>query len=250
MPVSPRQQFGQIIKDIRRYKGLTQKDLANRLGYTEQYIRHIEAGRKSPPPDLGEKTSAIFGIPPFVLDRLCRDARTDPAPLSHYSDYERTATQIRVWDNRFVPGLLQTEAYMRAMLRDDNAVAFRLERQKVLPDTRFQAVIGESVLLHQIGTLGEFRDQLQLLIDHEVLVVPARGYHTCMEGPLTIMDLEDGSAVVWIEGQELRPGTILDTDEAVRTAEEIWREALAAALPADMSSEMISEIANDLTWGP
>jgi len=250
MPVSARQQFGQILKDLRRDKGMTQKDLAQRLGYTEQYIRHIEAGRKSPPPDLGAKAAALFGVPTHLLDRLCRDARTDATPLGHYSDHERTATRIRVWDNRFIPGLLQTEAYMRAILRDDDGVAFRLERQRILPHTTFQAVIGESVLLHQMGTAEEFRAQLRCLIDHQVLVVPAHGYHTGMDGPLTLMDLPDGSTVVWLEGQELRPGTLLDTDEAVRTAEDIWREALAAALPADLSGEMIAAVIDDSTWGP
>lgn len=249
MPVSPRQQFGQILKDLRRHHQMTQKELASLLGYTEQYIRHIEAGRKSPPPDLGDKVAKIFGIPAYILDRICRDARTDPAPLTHLSDYERTATQIRAWDNRFVPGLIQTEAYMRAIVRDEEAIAFRLERQKVLPHTKFQAVIDECVLRHQIGTAEEFRAQLRYLIDYQVLVVPARGHHRGMDGPLTILDLPDGSAVAWLEGRRLRPGTILDTDEAVRLAIETWEEILAHALPVDMSGEMISAIADDPTWG-
>lgn len=248
--MSPRQQFGQILKDLRREKRLTQKELAQLLGYTEQYMRHIEAGRKSPPPDLGEKASGIFGIPVYILDRLCRDARTDPTPLGHLSDHERNATQIRSWDNRFVPGLLQTEAYMRAILRNEDDVAFRLERQKILPQTEFHAVIDECVLLHQIGTPHQFRDQLRRLIDYQVQIVPAHGYHLGMDGPLIILELSDGSVVAWLEGQELRPGTILDTTEAVHTAEEIWRSVLMYALPPDLSGEMIAAVIDDPTWGP
>jgi transcriptional regulator with XRE-family HTH domain len=250
MSVSARQQFGQILKDLRRDKRLTQKELAKLLGYTEQYIRHIEAGRKSPPPDLGGKIASVFPLPDYVADRLVRDARIDPTPLGHYSDHERTATRIRVWENRFIPGLLQTEDYMRVILRDDDAVAFRLDRQKILPDKPFHAVVDESILLHPVGTATQFYAQLQRLIEYQVQVVPAHGFHRGMECPLTIMDLPDGSMVAWLEGQELRPGTILDTDEAVRTAVEIWEEALRFALPPDLSGEMIAAVAEDLTWGP
>lgn len=250
MPVSPRQQFGQILKDLRRHHQMTQRDLAILLGYTEQYIRHIEAGRKSPPPDLGEKVAKIFGIPAYILDRICRDARTDGTPLGHYSEYERNATQIRVWDHRMVPGLLQTEAYMRVMLFNEEDIAFRLERQKILPHIKFRAVVDECVLLHQYGTPAEFREQLHRLIDWRVLVVPANRYHSGMGGPLTIMDLPDGSPIAWIDGQRLRPGTVLDTDDAVRTAIEIWEEVLAAALPVDLSGERIAAIADALPEEP
>lgn len=250
MTVSARQQFGQILKDLRRDKHLTQKELATLLGYTEQYVRHIEAGRKSPPPDLGTKAAPALGIPTFVLERLCRDARTDGTPLGHYSDHERAATGIRIWENRMIPGLLQTEDYIREIIHDEDAISFRLARQKILPNTALRVVVGESVLLHQIGSAAQFRTQLMRLIDFQVQVIPARNYHTGIEGPLTIMNLPDGAAIVWIDGQPLRPGTILDTDEAIKTAMRVWEDVLCCALPPDISGEMIAAIADDLPEGP
>ena len=61
------------------------------------------------------------------------------------------------------PGLLQTEEYARAVLRDDDQVKLRMQRQDVLKKESppvFVALIDESVLHRNVGGPAVMRDQL------------------------------------------------------------------------------------------
>lgn len=58
------------IKALRLNKGLTQKELANKLSLTPKMISFYELGDRVPPPDVLEKLADIFGVSTDYL--LCR----------------------------------------------------------------------------------------------------------------------------------------------------------------------------------
>ncbi len=53
----------QILRDLRSQAGLTQADLAVRLGVSRQAVIAIEAGKHSPSLDLAYKIAAVFDLP-------------------------------------------------------------------------------------------------------------------------------------------------------------------------------------------
>lgn len=55
------------IKRMREQHGLTQKELAERLDVTEEYIYMIEKGSRSPSTKLAIKMSALFNV---TLDEI------------------------------------------------------------------------------------------------------------------------------------------------------------------------------------
>lgn len=94
-----------------------------------------------------------------------------PVPL-----YERTQ-RFRIYEHHAMPGLFQTDAYARAMLRFwfgfldirndiDEAVAARIMRQSVLyePGKTFSAVLEEAVLYTRYGDADTLACQLDRLV--------------------------------------------------------------------------------------
>ena len=97
---------------------------------------------------------------------------------SDFPGYENDAADIRVYMPLVLPGLLQTTAYMEALLRTGprppawrrNAVAARLRRQEILERTdgtapRVSVVITEASLLYRWGRHEDRREQIEHLVD-------------------------------------------------------------------------------------
>nr|WP_049797536.1 helix-turn-helix transcriptional regulator [Kribbella flavida] len=98
-----------------------------------------------------------------------------------YLGLEVAADMIRTFESQFVPGLLQTEDYARAVtqlghseaplpqVEVDRLVALRMSRQEILTrghrPTRFWAVLDEVVLRRSIGEPGVLRTQLEHLLE-------------------------------------------------------------------------------------
>ena len=60
--------FGQTLKNLRKYKHMTQTELGNRLGISKAAISKYEQGIASPPLDILRSMSAILNV---SLDYLC-----------------------------------------------------------------------------------------------------------------------------------------------------------------------------------
>jgi transcriptional regulator with XRE-family HTH domain len=95
-----------------------------------------------------------------------------------FPGYENDATYIRVYMPLVLPGLLQTQAYMEALLKTGprspafrrKAVQARLRRQEILdrPDIsapRLSAVITEASLLYRWGMHDDRREQIEHLAE-------------------------------------------------------------------------------------
>jgi hypothetical protein len=133
-----------------------------------------------------------------------------PKWFEDFVGLEEAANRIRVYELQFVPGLLQTEDYARAlashgdpkMVTDavERRVALRMRRQKLLvgPEApRLWAVIDESVLYRPIGGPKVLKAQIDRLLELTALshialqVVPysVSGYHA--EGSFTLLSFAE-----------------------------------------------------------
>ena len=246
---SPREQFTRKLREIREERRYRQHEVADGIGYSPQYYRHIEAGRRTPPPALGRLVDAFYDIPGGLMDELCEQARRETPPLAELIESEESATHIRIWEPRYIPGLLQTEDYARAVLASGEDAARRVARQQILrrdSPVKFHAVIDEAALWRLAGTAAQFRRQLQHLATApaRVQIIPlSAGVHPGLDGHQMIFDFADRPAQIWHDSQV--PSRLADTADALERATEVWETVIGLALSPALSEDMIRAIADE-----
>jgi transcriptional regulator with XRE-family HTH domain len=144
-----------------------------------------------------------------------------PGWFEMYIRLEQEASIIRTYQVQFVPGLLQSPEYARAVILAghrsvpahdlDRRVQLRVDRQKMLTEPgapQFWAVLDEATLRRPYGSAAIMRGQLTHLMEMATLpnvtvqVLPFRfGGHAAAGGPFTILrfaerDLPD---VIYLE---------------------------------------------------
>ncbi|WP_438272094.1 DUF5753 domain-containing protein [Streptomyces antibioticus] len=170
---------------------------------------------------------------------------------------------IREFALSYVPGILQTERYARAVLTTsyppvseaecDRLVVTRLERAKVLQDPVTPVVwvlLDEAVLRRAVGgrdVMGEQIMHIVRLVEGgraRVHVMPfTLGFHPLMDGMLTLMSFEDQPPVAYGEG--LRMGKVHDSPSVVQELHGRYDLALSDALPLKESLALLRATAKD-----
>jgi transcriptional regulator with XRE-family HTH domain len=249
-----RADFGQAIKKLREAAGMTQKELGAALGYATDSIRHYEGGRRTPPPELGPKLDHYFKLPAPVMNLMCEQAQKDMTTFGELKEHEQRARRIRIWENRFVPGLLQTEAYAKALLKYDDLVRERLDRQRVLAPERglsLRVVIEESVLYRTTPNSADFAAQLSFLIRPDaswtlqVMPVGSGIVHPGWNGSLHVLEFDNEAPVAYVESST--SGTLIDTAERVGRLRNDFDEIQGLALSPQLSAEMIAVVIADIS---
>jgi transcriptional regulator with XRE-family HTH domain len=198
MPISPsssaqaaRERVAQRLRDLRADAGITGTELAVRCGWTHPKTSRIENARTPPTPDDIRRWCRACGADDQAPDTIAqsRDAEAQYVEWRRrvrsglkrlqdsYVELYQSTQLFRVYSPTLVPGLLQTEGYARAVLRNasqlldlpddsDEAAVARLERSKVIhqPGHRFVMVIEESVLRYQLGDEDAMAAQLGYLL--------------------------------------------------------------------------------------
>ena len=184
-----------------------------------------------------------------------------PAWAQPFVGLEAAASVIRTYQIQFVPGLLQTEGYARALIGQGSATTerqvarrgeLRASRQEILrrPDgPQLWAVIDEAALRRPVGSREIVRGQLEHLIEvagHPAVtlqIMPfSAGAHAAMGGPFTILrfaepDLAD---VVYIE--QLTSALYLDKPAEVDSYLEVMDRLCMEAEPVASTVSMLQGI--------
>jgi transcriptional regulator with XRE-family HTH domain len=186
-----RADLGQRLRSLRRAAGLTGPALAARTGISQPKISKLETGRiAASVEDVQALAEALQAAPEVTASlveqavglaaqlRAWRAMRRQhlAAHLDRGRELEAAASEIIVFQNAIIPGLLQVAEYarqvfVRAGLGDDdealaNAVAARLNRQTVLftGAKQFAFVLTEAALRHRICSAAVMRAQYDRLI--------------------------------------------------------------------------------------
>jgi hypothetical protein len=180
-----------------------------------------------------------------------------PGWLDAFVGLEDAASQIRAYEVQFVPGLLQTEDYARAVImlgysnphEISRRVALRMARQAVLarPDPPSLAIVLDEALLRRpIGGSRAMREQLKHLIEMSqrpnvtIQVVPFRaGGHAAAGGPFSLLhfaehDLPD---VVYLE--QLASAQYLDKPDTVAGYRAVMERLCTASLNLASSGDLL-----------
>ena len=186
-----------------------------------------------------------------------------------YIDVETEASHVREFCLSYIPGLLQTEGYMRALFEAnrlqrskrefENQVKVRLIRQLRLTDSEdsleLVALIDEGVLRKQVGGVEVMRKQLKHLLLASRLaavtlhVLPDRmGAHDGMSGAFIVLSFPDAEPEVLYT--EYATGSLhIEADNEVREAKLMFEHLVSRALDPDESVALIERVLAEL-YGP
>ena len=112
--------------------------------HSPHFVASVEQGRRLPPGDFVERAEdalEAFGVPRAAARYIARQPGL-AAWFRLWAQLDATAVSLCTYECRVVPGLLQTEAYARAVMLNvppppteeevAQRIAARLERQKLL----------------------------------------------------------------------------------------------------------------------
>jgi Domain of unknown function (DUF5753)/Helix-turn-helix domain len=268
--------LGSQLRNLRESRGISRDDAGYTIRASGSKISRMELGRVSFKERDIIDLLTLYGVDDpgerAALVDLARQANS-PGWWHKYSDVlpdwfqvyvglEEAASLIRVYELQFVPGLLQTTDYCRAVVelgqrsasREEigHRVSLRMERQRLLSrpnPPHLWAIVDEAVLRRPIGGADVMRGQLERLIvvakePHITLqVMPFRaGGHAAESGPFTLMrfpefDLPD---VVYIE--QLTSAVYLDKREDVERYTEVMERLGVESDPPERTTDILSRI--------
>jgi len=221
-PEVQRRRLKAALRHERKAAGLSQKEVSDALVWSMSKIIRIETGA------VGVTVTDLRALMDLYkvtdeerraeLDELARGSRKQS--WSDYGDvydvaartffgYEAAAKTIYKYEPTFIPGLLQTEEYARAVLQAvghseheiDRMVRGRLERQELLdkdPRPELQFILGEAAVSRVVGGARVMRRQLERLKDFaarpqiSLQILPFEvGAHPRMGEAFTILEFPD-----------------------------------------------------------
>ncbi|MBQ1052069.1 helix-turn-helix transcriptional regulator [Micromonospora sp. C51] len=255
-----------LVAELRRARvrrGWSQEELAKAVNYSPSMVSAVELGQQPPTPkylDLADKaldTGGIFG-------RML----TDLVALDKAQVWQRgwraiveQATKLRWFEPVYVPGLLQTEAYARAVFESGDLLPAeevtsrltdRMDSQRVLygdRPPRLIAILDEGVLRRQVGSPKVMAEQAahlaRIATEHPRVTVHvvsrSREEYPALAGGFVVATLPDGSELGCLGGQvkthELHEAAALDRLHVV------WEATLGLALPPQESVNLTREVA-------
>lgn len=188
-----------------------------------------------------------------------------PEHYTAYIGFEAEARTVRNYESLFIPGLLQTEEYARAVIRGnlpmasetevDQRVQARIERQNVLTKEdplRLWAVLDEAALRRQVGGPDVMRRQMGRIAEAlrepqvTVQVIPfSVGAHAGMPGSFVLMGFPDHADPEIIYIDSMAGDLFLEAEADVRRYTLLFDNLLAVALSPDDSAGMIASLTQE-----
>ncbi|MGH3934147.1 MAG: helix-turn-helix domain-containing protein [Pseudonocardiaceae bacterium] len=273
-PTVRRLQLGVELLRLREAAGVSRPDAAAAIGCSEPRIGHIETGRNAPSKsDLIVLVERLYGADETTLAAL-EELREEaskrgwwstyrlPKWLAGYVGLETDAISLRCLDIEIIPGLLQTEQYMRRLYtlsapppakEIDRLVRARLQRQSRLtgPDAlQLSAVVSQGALERCARDKAVADAQLAQLRERaawpnvDLRVLPFDlGLHVGT-GPFTVLAFPDHLLPDAAYQEYAVGGHIIDDPLVVARLATLFDELRGQSLDADESLAMIAQLAS------
>jgi transcriptional regulator with XRE-family HTH domain len=264
--------LGRALRDAREETGRTLRGFAEEIGRDPGLLSRWENGERTPTSEQVAQVLTKLNVTGdrfeeiIALARMAHSPRWLAVTLPEQSqqfaallDLEQTATHIIHVAPLLMPGLLQTNDYIHAIMTGGSVptvevatrIAARIGRKEVLSrpkPLRLIALIGESALRQLVGSAEIMASQLRYLRDKaswsnvEVRIVPFdSGWHPGLEGPFVLLQSRQWSPVVQLES---RRSLLLVHEEAdVDPYQEAARLVSNVALGPEESAGLISDYA-------
>ncbi len=262
---------GKQVKLLRERAALTQRELGDRLGYSEDLVSSLERGRRTPQREFLEAADELLDAGGLLratiedVERAKAKARVrHPAWFRDYARLEREAVEINDYNCHDIPGLFQTERRIRALYEMrkplleeetiDQRVVSRLARQEILsrwPLPMITSVIEERVLTRPLGGREVHKEQLEQLLrlaqlrNVELQVMPNdRTQHAGMGGSFILLTPKGKAQLGYTEAQS--SSRLITDAEEVRILAAQYGSIRAQALTMQESLALIEKMVAEL----
>jgi transcriptional regulator with XRE-family HTH domain len=186
-----REALGAKFRQLRKDAGLTGKQLAEHLGWSQPKVSRIERGQRTPSEEDLQAFAQVVGATAEIADELLTRVRTVHSVHAAWRrqlaggaavgqqdilELEASVRLVRAFEPAVIPGMLETDDYARKLFDDvvalygipndaEEAVRIRLRRRQLIhdPARRFEFIIGEAALRSQVCRPPVMRAQLDLV---------------------------------------------------------------------------------------
>jgi transcriptional regulator with XRE-family HTH domain len=259
--------WGRELRRLRESRGWPQAELATRMFCDDSTVSRLETGDLAPTDKTAQAADTAFELPGSLAS--LRDILIDLGGALWAGDVagmEKRATVISLWDPCYLPGLVQTEAYMREVFltaepdatdeQIGQRVAERLERQKVWqrvspPPPMLHAVLWEPALRVPVGGAGAMRTQLKELAGAiqsnrrmRVQVLPLEhGANPGMGGAFVVANFADEQPAAVLDN--LLTGQMTENRAEVDRLSLLFGRLTGDAMSPQASLELIEKVAGE-----
>ncbi|MEU6993606.1 helix-turn-helix transcriptional regulator [Streptomyces sp. NPDC046465] len=268
--------LGRRLQDLRESAGLKREEAAKILRVAPATVRRMETAEvalKIPYLQLLLKSYGVADDEAEAFVTLAEEANKPgwwqrfhdilPGWFSMYVSLEGAASLIRSYEPHFVPGLLQTEDYARAVMHSgaigqtrpadiERYVALRMERQSLLTREdapRLWVVMDETALRRPVGDAEVMRDQIDRLLEaaempHVTLQIAtfAAGPHPGTYGPFVLFRFAMAELPDMVYSEYLTGAVYLDARKEVATHLEVMDRMAAQAATAQRTKEILRDL--------
>ncbi|HEV8567036.1 MAG TPA: helix-turn-helix transcriptional regulator [Actinoplanes sp.] len=265
------------LKRLRVAAGLKQEEVAERTGLDASSIYRIERALNRPQRRTVMTLLSLYGVTDpnrqATLLGWLKDSGQQgwfqlyepylPEQYQTYIGFEYEAESLRNYESLFVPGLLQTEDYARAVIRGvvpaispedvQRRVEVRMQRQIVFQrptPMQLWAIMDEAAIRREVGGPSVMHVQLQHLVQAsasqhiKVQVVPfGAGAHPGMPGSCIVMDFADPFDAPLVYLDSLAGDLFLEAADDVERFSATFERIAAQALTPTQTKKLIQEAA-------
>ena len=261
------------LRSLRASSGLTRETIVERTGINAATLYRIEHGRVRPQTRTLRTLLDLYGVDQehqAELVGLLRDARQRgwlhayqselPEHYTTYIGFEGEAQSVWNYESLFVPGLLQTEDYARAVIRGglphasrdevERRVEVRMERQAVLRNDNplnLWSIVDEAALRRQVGGPEVMQKQFRHLVEVSELphvtfqVIPfGAGAHPGMPGSFILLQFGDAAIPDVIYVDTMAGELFLEEVADVRRYKLVFEHLRAVAASPEASLSLVT----------
>ena len=276
-PTVVRMLLGARLRRLRQAAGITRDSAGDAIRSSGSKISRLELGRTGFKQRDVSDLLTLYGVGDDaerdVLLGLAQQANTSgcwhayadvlPAWFEPYLGLEQAASVIRSYEVGFVPGLLQTADYARAVARlpegvseatAEQRVSLRMTRQEVLhrpSPAHLWAVIDETALRRPLGGRAVMLDQVDHLIRMSrlahvtVQVMPfSAGGHAAAGGQVTMLRFAEQLLPDVVYSEQLCSAVYLNKPADTDHYWNVLNKVATEALPPDESVRMLRRLAD------
>jgi transcriptional regulator with XRE-family HTH domain len=259
---SAAEQYAYRMRLYRERADLTQDDVGVKCNISGKMIGHFENCRRIPTMDVSKALDRLFELDQYFEElhpHVVREAAL-PSGYLDYAEREEQASYIRVYEALFVPGLLQSEAYAREVLRAgqtdvrlERVVAVRMGRQDILQREEppvLVVLMKEAVLREVVGGSELMKDQLANLLEAmrrpniSVQVIPC-GAAVYVSSGFTLLGYAEGADLAFVDGAGGH-GRVIEPTDQVQALAILFDQIRSEALSASESEKLIRAIMEEL----
>ncbi|MCX4724023.1 helix-turn-helix domain-containing protein [Streptomyces sp. NPDC090052] len=265
----PRQRFAEELRKLRAERGVSLRQLGERVGWDYSLFGKMEKGETLGGPEVAQALDHYFGTQGMLLvlwELAMRDRTQFRERYRQYMALESDATSLWHFAVGLLPGLLQTEAYAREVLAAGRLLGEEIEKQVQARLTRrelldgdsapqFRSILSETVLRTPLRNRAAWREQLEDLVEMSQrprvalqVLLHSAGPHSLAHTDVMFLRVPEGRTVAYVEGAS--KGELIEGTAPVEELQQMYDSVRDLALSPGESRKHILRVLEEVPCDP